>query len=281
MRLFDRIAELTVGPKGKAGKKITDLRISFKVKKTMESSPNVATIEIYNLSEETRALVEKSGSYCIFKAGYGDTLRDMFSGDVAKVTTKKSGPDFITSLECGDGEQAFQTSFLDMSLAPGSGVMQVVDAAVGALGLAKGSILGVSDDKYAQGISLSGAARDHLDMVTAKQGLEWSIQDGKVQIIPIGKGLPRPAVHISPDTGLVGSPFKTKILNSAMASMAGTKNPEDGVTFTSLLNTDITPGRLVLVESAVVNAIVVARTVSHSGDTHGNSWNTEVEAFYA
>ena len=57
--LFERIVDVKIGPKaGGTFRIFTDLRIQFEVTKTSEKAPNRGLVKIFNLNQESRAVVE-------------------------------------------------------------------------------------------------------------------------------------------------------------------------------------------------------------------------------
>lgn len=278
--LFGRKVQVTVGKRGQNGLLIENLRIVFKIEKTLEKIPNNSTVEIYNLSEKSRAAFEVKGSAIRVSAGYGDSPKDIFIGDIATVVTKRTGADIITSIEAQDGLLAYQTKEADISFAPGAKVGTILDSLTAAFGLTQGEVQGVDrNDQYLNGASFSGKLRDHVDTLLGKQrNLGWSIQDGQLQILPKTKGSLRKAVFLSPETGLVGSPFKRVVLNQDIAKKVEGKDAENGVQLKSLLNAEIVPGRIVQVEAQFCKGIFKVDKVVHSGDTHAVTYYSDVEA---
>lgn len=275
---FGRIVEVLIGPRGQNGKLFRDLRVAFRIEKSLESNPNQATISIYNLSESSRSLVEQDGAVIQLKAGYGENTKLLYLGDIARTTTKRSGGDIVTEIEAGDGEFAYQNATANVSLGPGAKYSQVFSAIGDRLGLSTGSVkITNPNDQFQQGYAYSGMARDALDILTEKQGLEWNIQDGQLQVLPAEATTDDTVVLLNPGSGLVGSPFKTKILRPDLARV-GKGKEEAGVNITSLLNPEIRPGRRIKVESQFVNGVFKVERVTHSGDTHGNQFYSEVEA---
>lgn len=291
--LFNRAVQVTFGPKDSAGRQVRGLRVVFSVEKSLEKQPNPAKIQIYNMSEESRAIAEDKKSAVILEAGYGrwitDTvsrsekfqgdLRKLFIGDVAKVKTEKQGADIITTIEAGDGENAYNYANMDASFAAGTRVSQVLDGIVSSFGLTKGNLLGLNlQDQFQQGLTLSGLTRDHLSLLTNRQGLEWSIQDDQLQILPPATSTTQEAVLLNKATGLIGSPFKTKIVNQDLITKKDGKEAAAGTQATSLLNAEIRPGRLIKLESDFVNGVFKVTKVTHAGDTHSQQFYSQLEA---
>lgn len=276
--LYGRIVEVLIGPRGQNGKLFRDLRVSFKIEKSLESSPNNASIQIYNLAASSRSLVEQDGAVIQLRAGYQENTKILYLGDIARTTTKRSGGDIITEIEAGDGEFAYQNATANVSLGPGAKYSQVFQAIGDRLGLSQGSVkIPNPNDQFQQGYSFSGAARDALDILSEKQGLEWNIQDGQLQALPAETTTDESVIVLNSGSGLVGSPFKTKILRPDLARI-GKGKEESGVKVVSLLNPEIRPGRRIQVEAEFVNGIFKVEKVTHSGDTHSSQFYSEVEA---
>lgn len=261
--LFDRGARVVFGKiLTENGREVRDLRVKFKVEKTSESTPNKATIAVYNLNQQSRAIAEAEGNLITFDAGYQGRLENIFIGDVARAISTVSGTDIITEFECGDGERAYQDSTLDKSFSPGTGISQVFSAAAESLGLTQGEQADVGDKSYLNGLSVSGPVRNILDSLTATQDLEWSIQDGALQITKVKGKTQAEAVELTSNSGLLDSP----------------KKKDKGLEVKALLNPKFKPGRGVFITSiAVKRGLYVIRRVVHEGDTHGNEWFSTLE----
>jgi hypothetical protein len=266
---------------------ISQLRISFHIEKTIEQNPNNAIIEIYNMSPASIAFFEKKDGAIILRGGYSkdplDTsnLKQIFSGDIAKVTTQRKGADIVTKIEAGDGENAFINSSAELSFAPGTNTGNVLDKLTSMFGLGMGEIKGVDRNKpYVNGLAVSGMIRRHIDALAKRHNVEWSIQDGKIQILPFDKATDEETVVLTPETGLVGSPFRQVVVRPDLIKSSGKESEsktENGNKFKSLLNPDLKPGRAVKVQSKYVTGLFRIHKVDHSGDTHAQDFYSEVE----
>ena len=266
-RLWQRYIAVTIGTKGGGeAVKFDGLRIVFQVEKTSESTANTAKISVYNLSGKGRALAEKEKAIVILEVGYGDSIEQLFYGDITRAYISRQGPDWVTTMECGDGSEALRSVHIDKSYAPGTDLKQVIrDVAQSIVDkgeVVMGSLLGIESDKAQGGISLSGRSKTILDELTAKQGLEWSVQDNVLQILPKDQDNGLQAVLLTPETGLVGSPVKREVEGGL------------GVEFKALIQPRLVPGRLVRIESREVDGDYKLVEVKFAGDTHA-------DAFYA
>lgn len=296
-KLYGRVAILDIGLPGQEGKRfrsfyvdedsrtITDgLRMTFKIEKTSESNPNKSHIEIYNLAPDSLALLKKPNCRVVLSAGYGlilenengaieSTAEVIFTGDTSKSATKKSGPDYITTIEAGDGLSAFQNTTINESLREGTTGTTAIQQVISAMGLQPGEIKGADGFSYSGNLVLSGNARDSLDDVTDKGDLEWSIQDEQVQVLPINGFNSLDPIVLTERTGLIGSPNRTGFNNSK-----NKKDKDSGIEFVSLLQPGLKPGRRVQIKSKFIEGVFVVRKVNINGDTRSGPWFSECEA---
>lgn len=261
--LFNRRVTATIGVKGQQGLFVDGLRIKFKVEQSNEPNANKARVEIYNLSKTNRERIEKPGNYLILRAGYEGLTGRVFEGDIPTggVLTEKRGPDFVTVIEAGDGQKALTTTNLNVSFKPGTSIKDVFQTVTQSFGLDKGPQIGIKDEAFIQGLSLSGKAANILTTLTAKQGLQWSVQDGILQIYPIGGSIGGTAVYLSAETGLIGSP----------------KRGDKKLMIRSLLQARIRPGQPVVLDSAFLKGQLVVEKAIHEGDTHDKPFYSDIE----
>lgn len=293
--LYLRKVVLDVIPRSGTARRIEDLRIQFKIEKTNESTPNTAEIKIYNLSEETRGLFEAEKSKIRLSIGYlglnpggtaglgfdsSSSVEVVVVGDITKVAHKKKkvtkeigqtdhvtrskveGVDLITTVEVADGDNRYRNSRLDKGYPPNARLRDIFNDLATALGLGTGVFIGIPEKSYANGVALTGLARDSLNVLTKSNRLEWSIQDENLQIIPQGASTSDSAIVISSDTGMVGSPSKTS----------------NGVEFDSLIQPALRPGRRVEVDSRLVKGRFKVRKVTHEGDSQRGEFLSKCEA---
>jgi len=272
-RLFKRDATLLIGSTSFRG-----LRISFTVKKTAKQEPNTAEITVSNLSTESLAQI-KQGVPVRLLAGYENTAALIFSGDVRTAETRKPGPDQETLIRAADGDAAYRDNFITSNFAPGAGTTDVIGKIAGALGVDAGEAMAALKTKgvpgmrqYHRGTSVSGKASQEMTRVLSAAGLEWSIQDGKLQILAPAEVAPGTAILLTPDTGLVDSPE----LNVTEESEKKGKRPL--LKLKSLLQPEIRPGVALQVQARGFRGLFRAENVEHTGDTYDQPWYTEIEA---
>lgn len=251
-----------------------NLRVVFKISKTLEKDPNNLDLRIYNGSEASRAKLVGAGIPVIVEAGYEGTRAVIFSGASRTIDHKHEGPDWETHAQCGDGEQLYQYARMNESFGPGTKVADVIRAAVSNLAIGKGNLdealaQRLKLEQYTHGFVAFGRAAEVLDKAVKAAGLTWSVQQGALQLVKKGEPAQESAFILSPDTGLIGSPDHCP---------PDKKKKKAVLKCRSLLNPQIRPGSIVKLDAAHVKGDFICQQVNHTGDSHGNDWFTVIEA---
>ena len=268
--LFDRKYRIRFGQPRAAGRELSGLRIAFAIERDSSSESNAATIQIWNLSETSRAEILRSGATVSHEAGYGRELGMIFQGNDFKVNIRRELPDVVTEIKTQDGGFQLRSNIVNIGFELGSSIRDVVSQIMGTfqdLTTNAKEILTVPADQLSEGWIASGTAKKVLDDLLKPRGIQWSVQDGEIRLVADDKTSNDGAVRLSAGsetlkgTGLVGSPTKT----------------EDGIIVTSLLNPKIRPYRQIVVESRDINGIYKVDKVTHRGDSWGGDWYTVAE----
>ncbi len=244
-----------------------NLRTQFKIDKTQDGTANKGLITIVNASPATRSLLERqkeNKGEIQLVAGYEDGIGTLFLGDVLGVNVDRQGADIMVNIEAEDKGRKIVDARLELGFTNSVTSKQIIEEAIKALAVGRGTVKGLIGRTYEDGFSYSGKASDLLDQITQEQELDWNIRDGDLQIIPKGETTGETAVLLGPDTGMLGVPSKT----------------ENGFSAVSLLNNQLNPGRLVkLVNSTQVelNGFYKVEKVIHTGDTKEGAWTSTVE----
>jgi hypothetical protein len=207
-RQFLRRAEVITGVGGN-GIEVDDLRIYFKVTKTIGRTPNVATIKIWNLAPDSESLIKGEFDDVILNAGYDGNTRGLFRGNIRYAEGYPDGSERILQLDCGDGDRDFQNTPINVTLAAGTTTAQLVDHILSKFQSVKRGTIAIKDKKHARGRVISAMAPDVLDRVALDSDAHWSFTDGVLHIIPVGSTLPNEAIVITSETGLLETPKRT------------------------------------------------------------------------
>jgi hypothetical protein len=272
------------------------LRVAFNVERDKLPWPNNAELAVWNLNAETRAKLTKAGSLVArVAAGYDGQTDQIFYGLLDTVEHIKEGPDWITRMSASDCGEKIKQAKVSKSFGKGVLVKDVVKEILKVLGLGEGNLAAFANDSdmlrpIGHGGALHGNAVEELTHFLRSASLEFSIQDGKLQFVKIGKGVPNSrGPLITPGTGLVGSARlvrekatdltrrkdKKKKVNTVETIFGESVDMITTVEGKCLLNASLVPGVPFQVESATVNGNFVCVAVRHVGDIRDQDWYSE------
>lgn len=242
----------------------TNLRIEMDIQKTSLSSSNKAKFKIYNFSDQSRQSYVKGLQFTL-NAGYQNIVDTIFVGNISsRVMQERKGNLIITSFECGDGEQELYSNYINNTYPKKTPAQKIITDLVSGLGLSVGVVSGLQNVIYNNGFIASGGIKQILDRMLKKQNLEWSVQNGQVQIIPIKSHNGDTAVVVNQTTGLIGVPSKADGGDSI-------------VTFSSLMNPKLVPGVPVQLTSDLFSGIFKVKNAHFDADSHGPKWQVTCE----
>lgn len=269
MALFGRRAVIQV-----EDRRLEDLRVTFDVLRNLRNVPSSAELKVYNLAESTRrALAARTEAReqirVLLLCGYRDeTPHQVFAGTLRRLSTRREGGDVVTSISSGDGTPKslrVSGSFaggVDLAAVLGNVARQAVAGGLKAGNVAQVQRRLTGRTVGAGGLVLSGSLDVALSTILDQVGIEWSVQDGALQLLERGTAVQTRAVVLSPDTGLVDSP---ELLERGR------------VRARSLIAPGLAPGLLVRLESLLITGFYRVESARYSGDTEGAEWHIELE----
>lgn len=285
-KLSQRVCSVAIGDKNAPPssptqnfKLVTGLRTTFEIVKTLKKEPNTAQIKIYNLSEQSRSQMGTRGVPVILTAGYEDSSAVIFAGDSRTIDHIREGSEWITHIQCGDGESASLYNRIQSSFGPGSQVQDVISSVAKATGLnlgnlpaqlAKGVVRGFT--QFTHGYTAHGKAVTELDKLMQTSGFEWSIQDGAIQVLRAGEAASGTADLWTPDTGLIGSPDHGNPNAKGQPSVLKAQ---------ALLRPHTKCGGLIQLRTSKLEGLFRVQRMEQKGDTHSQEWFTSVECLKA
>lgn len=300
LKLFRRRASVsvifpvgkTLGTYGGDIVEITDLRFQFKCKKTVGKEPNTCEVTVTNLSEQSRAAMQGKALRVTLAAGYEGTLSTLFVGDSRHVDSVPEEADWTTKIQLGDGERGYRHGRVNESFRSGVAVTHVLQKIADDMGLDSASVTGVTGLQgltLAGGYAVQGRAAKELDRLLKGYGFEWSIQDGKLQVLAPEAATAESILELTFESGLIGSPTLNTPQPGSGAPVTGTIDPFTGRVTTSrgkptlkarsLLQPEIRPGRRIQLDSVTgIKGTFRVSEVEHSGDTAGDEWYSDFEA---
>jgi hypothetical protein len=194
------------------------LRIKWDITRTIEPDPDQGTVWIANLAVETRKKLEQERKLSApFKGtlmqGWDGVVQLLMFADVYDLVPDDQTDDATvwTVLRLGDGMEAIRDGVFDKSLGDVE-VSTIINIATAAMGIAMGedakiqlaqTLPTAQINRWTNGYSAIAPAREVLSEVLGMLKLRWTIQNGRLVIVPAGAPLPGPAILLNPHTGLI------------------------------------------------------------------------------
>lgn len=278
---------------------LSQMHFTFKTFAADVESPNNAVIRIFNLARganqnTVQEIIKGEYSRVILQAGYEKgEFAVIFDGNVRQFRVGRlNATDTYLDLLCADGDLGYNFSVISQSIAAGSTPKQRVDAIVASMkqyGVTAGSIAPSTGGTLPRGKVLFGMSRVLLRQQAITQQASWSIQNGKINLIPLNGYLPSDPVVLNALNGMVGLPEQTN----------------DGIKIRCLLNPKILAGQAVRIDNRSINQTIQAQpnaapvpfnqwtgvqlladvtadglyrvyVAEHEGDTRGQAWYSDL-----
>lgn len=285
-----RKASLIIGENAGDALDLSELRFSFVVKRGDFQTPNSARIRVYNMNPDTMARVQKEFKRVVLQAGYGGNFGLIFDGTVVQTRRgRTSQVDTHLDITAADGDAAYNFAIVSTTLAAGSTAQDHFNVAAQAMakhGVGVGYTAGLQSNPLPRGKVMFGMARDFMRGVARATQTTWSIQDGKIVVIPETSYMPGEIPVINSDTGLIGLPVQT----------------QNGVQVRTLLNPSLKIGTIIQLDNKAVQQYEYGLSVEnqpsndfvrsqnplnpdgfyyvmvaeHTGDTRGNDWYSDL-----
>jgi hypothetical protein len=288
---FIRRASLVL-TEGDKGLDLSNFRIRFNIENADIQSPGSMACRVYNLSKETISQVQKEFSKVTLNAGYQEgNYGIVFSGTIKQFRVgRENNKDTYLDILAADGDYGFNYGVVNFTLAAGANSEKQIKEIVK-------NMPGIEiDENYEyvfarnknftniRGKTFIGMAKSKLRNLASSLDFSWSIENGKVVIIPTTGYRPGEAVVINVATGLIGTPEQT----------------DSGIALTCLLNSKLRIGGLVRLNNDEINQLIFQKdasqvnyksyteieaisplstdgmyrvySVEHEGDTSGQAW---------
>lgn len=244
------------------------LRIAFDAQKSISGQLNKGNVQIYNLTEQKRLAIVKDPEDAKripieLRIGYQDRLDLMFKGNVHECQNERQGVDIITKINILDGGFDYLNSVSSKTVKGGE---LAIEAALADM---KNTAKGAITDRpilTRPKILVGNTARIISDMIGPDE--DWYIEDEKLYIIKKNEVISSYIPLVSAKTGLISTPTR--------------KMKE--VTFKTLLNPSIKPGRRIKLESVTapyLNGVYKIHTINYTGDNYGDDWSQTCSGYLA
>jgi len=276
---FNRVCRVVID--GDNQLEIENCKISFELIKSANAKENTGKIEIHNLTPATRSLITASNSLVRLFAGYAQNkgLVEIGQGDIASVVTSRNKTETITKIHIAEGRQKIKLKPVSLSYDKEVRLFDVLRGLEEKSGF-KFKCVAVDTSAVVQnGYSSMGAVDLVLDELSYNFGFSWSIQGGVILIQGSEQNSSNQIMLLNAESGLILIPEMLKKCPCKLTNSS--EIPPQGIYIVhSFLQPHLQIGDLIAVESRDVNGRFKIKKITHSGDTRGNDWysNMEVEA---
>ena len=263
---------------------INNLQVTFDISKSSDNKnkTNSASIEIYNLSDESVKILETDYPAAVFSAGYVDTggVQRLFAGQVNNVATRKQGADRVTQITMGSGYTELNHQMLSQLVAPGRTLRDVIEELRTSIpNVSRGVYNGTNlNNQLIYGYPLQGTPKQMLNEISEKYRLEWQIEDDVLYVHDRDRGNREnfdEAYVISKYTGLIDNAYRVE---TNPRKTLKDKAKQQGVQWKMFLNPRIQAGDIVKLEDTFITGWYKVDDIRHSGGWRSPDWISEIRA---
>jgi hypothetical protein len=291
--LFGRIIKVTIdAPGGHLSFTNDDLEVRFEVNFDDDAKPNISTVQVYNLTNQTINKIQKNQNITVV-AGYKSDYGVLTEGKITSVVTKYSGVDKITTVTFKEGTDysgikvtpdvadpaekyyvkkkvngktvkvaKYRKQTMQITFKNGVRASQIIKRLTSILGI-KLAVFSLPKDKvYKSGYKVTGLIENNLETVVKDCGASMYWRRGKMVIRSIKIGNDE-KFTLSEETGLIEPPEPFE------------DDEQKGYTVRCLLQHRITTASIIQIKSSTANGTFRAKSGKHYYD--GNDFLTEFE----
>jgi hypothetical protein len=267
------------------GKDVSGHDLNFVVEKSLKpDEPNTCSIIVFNLSEASRQKLSGQQKLTVrLEAGYRGGLTQLYFAEARAAWSTRQGPDIHLHIESTDtiarptgvrktkkAQPGSTTGSLYITKGPRVQLEDAFRTITKALGIGEGNLKAALTNLHGQqltsvnGAALIGHGARRMTDLCRSAGLEWSIQDGALQLLNVGQVLgTTQAILVSPSTGMIDSP---------------SVDSQGAVSVSTLLIPGLAPGVLVVIDSLFVQGGYRVEKCRYVGSTYGNDWTCHFDA---
>lgn len=278
---------------------VSHLRCVFRVSQASQTHASVCQLTVFNMNIETEKAVIEEGLQIRIDGGYQEgQYGTIFEGDIAQVIrNRENGVDYKLEILALCGSTMFDWNFSRCSVAAGSKPREVAEAVAKSARqpIEVGEVSeNLSEQTLPRGKVIFGQPSKYLrDLTIGNDAYYWSEEEKLVikkvadeipegQVLALSPGDPNKGVSA---TGLVGTP----------------QYGDDGIRIKMLLDSRVKPLSMVKIDNEIIRRQLIRLSgdgkpsnqtpqqgqfdedgeyqvfsVTHSGDTHGDEWFTDV-----
>lgn len=277
MEFWNRAASVQLGPYKYT---LDGMEFSFEVPFEDSDELTTATIEIRNLSANTRNSIQKN-HVVIINAGYESDMGVIFVGQVAGMSHKREDTGWTTKITAAEVLEQWITSEINKTYTTDMYADEIVTDLLNVFGVEVGTFDLAVNKQYPRGKVCSGKTKDVLtNIVTGDCRSRFLIRNGQVIINNPEDGVNK-GFLLSPATGLLRSEEDMQItaIETELTSQDSYDQKDEDSALKKrkcFLNYHLGPSDIIMITSASLNGRFQVVRGRHVGSRSGD-WYTEVE----
>jgi len=250
------------------------LRVRFQINQPWVSS----SIQIFNLGPKLRRALHAKGIQVILRAGWKNgTLTELFKGSLVSAFSTRQGADIITDLGLFCGWYATTQTVNKVSLTEGASVKELITSLAQSMPgvTVEQSAIDIVDRQFGKGgYADQGTLKQILDRLAITQGFNWGVRNGHFWAMKHDGFFQGNAIPLI--SGKIGYLIRAEpILVSPMSNRTG-------VNVSCLFDPNIKLMEKFRLESVLnpeIDGEYICHVLTHSGDTHSDQWQTDIQAW--
>lgn len=254
----------------------------FEIIHDFGGSTSYADIAIYNLKASTANKANLKGKSVSFRAGYEDSIDNIFVGTVKNVLYERQGPSTITRLICIGGKLVNDQTQINETPGKDVKVTELIRKCVKSIGypIVMDDTQFDDVDPYVYGYQLSGDPKKYLEKLSKAHNFNYVLENNRMVVLRDGHARQGETHIVSQFTGMEGIPEITEV----------------GVDVTMRLNPKIRIGGKFRIESKLATFNFsnlyfvdvpesagqgdhIIYKLTYSGDSKGDAWSTKITGF--
>lgn len=256
-----------------------ELNINFQVEKNTMGTPNVCSIDIFNLSSATRQTISKVQTNFILQAGYLEgnlPLQTIAKGAIAATISSREGPNTRLTIKALDGAQGMGLGKFSKSYQKNIALSTIVKDVAQSIPGTEVDASNINIGTYqvgSGGLSLAGRSKDILDKLARQWGFDWSVQNRVFKAIS--------------DESSSGNTYQ---ISSQLGNLLHITPRIDnvlqivtGVDILAVLDPRLQPYDKIQVVSTVapeLNNTYKITNLTHTGQIRDNVWTTQLQCLF-
>ena len=260
---------------------VSDLRCSFEIIKSSYFNAQQSIVTIYNLNPSDENLLIQEGQRIIIEAGYaGSQYGKIFEGNVIQpLRSKENGVDYKLTLVSMDSDRYITYGLVGVAMSAKQSSRDAIKACASRANYpTKTNVITTSSIKYPRGKVMFGSPTTYLNQLAKSENAQYYNEDGSINIVAAKDLSSNEIFSFGPDSGLIGTPTQSQygITCKVLLNPRLKVNSLFHIDNKKIENFRYTMGQAVRpLDSEGIYRVI---KMTHSGDTRGQDWFTEIEA---